>query len=62
MEFFGEGMGMIVFASRKSDEHKIKSLLKDARIIGSVRNDNRLCFGTEEMTLTEAMSAYRGDL
>ncbi|HXH75122.1 MAG TPA: phosphoribosylglycinamide formyltransferase [Bacteriovoracaceae bacterium] len=59
-QLFGEGMGMIVFAALKSDQARIKAELKDARLIGTVRKDSCVKFAGEEMTVTDALNAYRG--
>jgi phosphoribosylformylglycinamidine synthase subunit PurSL len=61
-QLFGEGMGMIIFAAAKDDRARIKTHLKEAKIIAEVRNDETIKFSGEEMTVSEAMGAYRGDL
>lgn len=61
-QLFGEGMGMIVFAADKKDSVRIKTELKDVRLIGEVSNNDKVLLGTEEITISEALAAYRGDV
>lgn len=61
-QLFGEGMGMIVFAADKKDEAKIRSELKDAKLVGEVRSDKTVSVSGEEFSVTEALAAYRGDV
>lgn len=57
-QYFGEGMGMIIFSSSKNNRTRIKSKLIDAQRIGIVRIDGKIYLPNSDLIVEECKSWF----
>lgn len=56
---FGEGMGILAFASSKCDQDKIRTSFPDALLVGETRSDETIEVGGNKISLSECIRHYK---
>jgi phosphoribosylformylglycinamidine synthase II/formyltetrahydrofolate-dependent phosphoribosylglycinamide formyltransferase len=58
-KLFGEGMGLILFSTKKSDREKVKNHFTQVELIGETRSDQQIQVGDHVITLDECAAHYK---